>query len=204
MGKRAFDVVVATLGLVATSPLLAVIAVAIKLDSRGPVLYRSRRVGKEGEHFTLHKFRTMRIGDDGPRVTSRGDSRITRVGRLLRATKLDELPQLWDVLGGHMSLVGPRPEDPHYVELYDAEQRRVLTVRPGITGPSAIEYRHEERLLAASADPEQTYVDEVMPAKLAQDLRYIETRTFWGDLTLLLRTLLSVLKRHDEREKPER
>lgn len=199
MLKRIFDVLVSSIGLIVTFPVCLLIACAIKLSSRGPVLYRASRVGKDGHLFPMHKFRTMTrsVDDRHSRIAISGDKRVTRVGRVLRATKLDELPQLWDVLVGHMSVVGPRPEDPHYVARYDSAQRRVLSVRPGVTGPSALLYRHEERLLAASPDPEEAYIREVLPAKLAIDLHYVETRTFAGDLAILGRTLTAVFQRYE-------
>ena len=196
MAKRVFDAIVAAAGLCIGAPLWALIGIAVKLSSRGPIFYRATRVGKDGALFTMYKFRTMREqpSGGGPRITSGGDPRVTKVGRALRASKLDEAPQLWDVLIGHMSLVGPRPEDPHYVAMYDERQRRVLSVRPGITGPTAVAFRHEETLLAGSGDPESTYVTEVLPQKLELDLRYVETRSFRGDLAILIRTLAAVFR----------
>jgi lipopolysaccharide/colanic/teichoic acid biosynthesis glycosyltransferase len=199
MSKRLFDLLVAAIGLVLTAPVTVLCAGAIKLGSRGPILYRATRVGKDGDAFTMHKFRTMTNVPEGggSRITARGDARVTRMGRVLRASKLDELPQLWDVLRGDMSLVGPRPEDPHYVALYDEEQRRVLSVRPGVTGPTAIAFRHEEQLLAAADDPEHVYIHQVLPAKLAIDLDYVDHRSFLGDVAILLRTLTAVFRSPD-------
>ncbi|MEW6580001.1 MAG: sugar transferase, partial [Chloroflexota bacterium] len=167
MLKRPFDLLASAIGLVFLSPLFALIALLIRLSSPGPIFYRARRVGRCGREFTLYKFRSMVANADrqGPGITTAGDPRVTPIGRVLRRTKLDELPQLWNVLRGDMSLVGPRPEDPRYVALYTPEQRRVLDVRPGITSLASIEYRHEEAVLRGP-DWEQRYIREVMPAKL--------------------------------------
>ena len=190
--KRLVDVVLSALGLLLLAPLLLAIALWIKLDSPGQVLFRQERVGRRGRLFSIHKFRTMR--PDAPslglQITIGADPRVTRAGQLLRRYKLDELPQLWDVLRGAMSLVGPRPEVPRYVALYPAELAElVLSVRPGITDLASIEYRDESPLLGEAADPEACYTEQVMPAKLALAARYVRTRSFSGDLVLLLRTL---------------
>ncbi|MFZ1405869.1 MAG: sugar transferase [Anaerolineae bacterium] len=165
------SVVAAAVGLMLLSPLFCWIALWIKLTSPGPVFYRAVRVGQDGRPFRLYKFRSMIVGTDrqGPGITATGDPRITRVGRFLRRAKLDELPQLINVLLGDMSLVGPRPEDPRYVAFYTPEQRRVLSVRPGITSPASLAYRHEEQLLAGE-DWETHYRTRVLPDKLALDL----------------------------------
>jgi len=192
--KRALDAGVAATGLLALGPLLAVLALAVKLDSPGPVLFRHERVGRGGRSFKLFKFRSMTHGAKGPQVTSAGDGRITRVGRWLRRTKLDELPQLWNVLVGDMSLVGPRPEVARYVELFAEDYRDILEVRPGITDFAAIEYRDEERVLAAAADPEAEYRQVVLPAKIALYRRYLAERSLTTDLLLIGRTLLAILR----------
>jgi lipopolysaccharide/colanic/teichoic acid biosynthesis glycosyltransferase len=155
MLKRAFDIAASGLGLIVLSPLLAIIALAIRLDSAGPVFHRTTRVGKNGKPFRLVKFRSMIAGADqqGSGITAAGDARITRIGAFLRRRKLDELPQLWNVLMGQMSFVGPRPEDPRYVEHYTEEQRQVLAARPGITSPASLVYRHEERILQGNNRP---------------------------------------------------
>jgi lipopolysaccharide/colanic/teichoic acid biosynthesis glycosyltransferase len=194
VGKRLLDLAGAGAGLLLLAPLLLLVALTIKLDSPGPVFYRQVRVGRGGREFRIHKFRTMRhapaSGSTGPQITVGADARITRTGRWLRHSKLDELAQLIDVVTGDMSLVGPRPEVPKYVALYPAGLReRVLSVRPGITDLASIEYRHESRLLAQSADPEHTYVHEVLPAKLALQARYVEQAGVWTDLVLIARTL---------------
>jgi len=196
MAKRALDLVISILGLLLLSPLLLVLALWIKLDSRGPVLYRGKRVGKDGRSFLMYKFRTMVMGAEkrGPAVTYRGDPRITPAGRFLRKTKLDELPQLLNVLRGEMSLVGPRPEDPSYVGFYTPEQRQVLSVKPGITGPTQLEYRDEASMLQGEGVDEE-YVTRLMPEKLKLDLEYVGTRSLLLDLKILWRTATTLLSR---------
>ena len=196
MAKRLFDIVLAALGILLLSPLLLAIAVWIKLDSRGPVFFRQERVGRFGQLFRIHKFRTMVVAAPqlGPQISVRGDPRITRAGTVLRRAKLDELPQLIDVLAGTMSLVGPRPEVPRYVALYPAALRdKVLSVRPGITDRASIEYRDECALLAAAADPERTYTEVVMPAKLRFAADYVDHATLGYDLRLIALTLKALL-----------
>jgi lipopolysaccharide/colanic/teichoic acid biosynthesis glycosyltransferase len=192
LAKRLLDLLGSGVGLLLLAPLLLLVTLAIKLDSPGPVFYRQLRVGRHGREFRIHKFRTMRHEPtaSGPQITVGADARITRSGHWLRHSKLDELAQLIDVFVGDMSLVGPRPEVPKYVALYPAGLReQVLSVRPGITDIASIEYRHESRLLAESADPEHTYVHEVLPAKLALQARYVEQAGVWTDLVLIARTL---------------
>jgi lipopolysaccharide/colanic/teichoic acid biosynthesis glycosyltransferase len=191
--RRAMDVAAAAAGLVVLSPLMLVIALLIRLHDGGPALYRAERVGKGGRPFHLYKFRTMIVdaGKRGPGITRAGDPRITRTGRWLRRTKLDELPQLLNVLLGDMSLVGPRPEDPRYVALYTDRQREVLRARPGITGPASLAFRHEEALLSGG-DWEAHYTNEVMPAKLALDREYLSRRTVISDVRLVLLTIASL------------
>ncbi|MEI8166810.1 MAG: sugar transferase [Chloroflexales bacterium] len=192
---RIIDVTAAAAGLLILSPLLIVVALVIKRTDGGPVFYRARRVGLHGHLFQLYKFRTMRVGADrqGPGITTSGDQRVTSVGRWLRRMKLDELPQLLNVLKGDMSLVGPRPEDPRYVALYTPEQRKILSVRPGITSAASLTYRHEEQILSGP-DWEAIYRNEVMPAKLKIDLAYLAQRTLWSDIGLVLRTILAILR----------
>ena len=192
MAKRLFDIVCAAIGLLLLSPLLLAVAVWIKLDSAGPVMFRQERVGRFGRTFRIHKFRTMRVDAPrlGPQITIGEDARITRSGRWLRATKVDELPQLWDVLRGEMSLVGPRPEVPRYVAMYPAELREVvLSVRPGITDPASLSFRNESELLAKAADPEREYVEVVMPMKLRLAADYVRNASLGGDIRLILATL---------------
>lgn len=192
--KRAMDVLLSATGLALLSPVLLACAAAIKLDSPGPALYRQVRVGRGGREFRIFKLRTMTDGADGRgmQITVGGDARITRVGAVLRKYKLDELAQLLNVLRGEMSFVGPRPEVPRYVRLYSQAQRKVLLVRPGITDPASIAYRNENDLLAQSDDPERTYVEEIMPAKLELNRRYIVEFSLLGDLRLIGRTIRAV------------
>ena len=192
MLKRGFDILASGAGLIILSPLLLGIAIAVRASSPGPALYRARRVGRHGQAFTLYKFRSMVANADrhGPGITAAGDSRVTGVGRFLRRTKLDELPQLIHGLCGDMSLGGPRPEDPRYVALYTPEQRRILEQRPGITSMASLAYRHEERMLSGD-DWERVYVEQVMPAKLAIDLDYARRASVWRDIALILRTVLA-------------
>lgn len=194
-GKRGLDLALAGIGLLVTAPLWPCIALAVRIETTGPVLHRAIRVGRGGRTFTLLKFRSMRVGSGGPAVTAGSDARITRIGRLLRQTKLDELPQLLNVLRGEMSLVGPRPEDVRYVAFYSDAQRAVLGVRPGITGAAAVAYRHEEAILAQADDVERTYRCEVLPAKLALELSYLNDRGLMTDLRLIAQTLLAVFRR---------
>jgi lipopolysaccharide/colanic/teichoic acid biosynthesis glycosyltransferase len=190
MTQRAFDVAASAVGLILLSPLLLLIAAAVRLTSRGPILYRAARIGQHARPFKLYKFRTMVANADrlGPGLTLAGDARITKVGRALRRTKLDELPQLWNVLKGDMSLVGPRPEDPRYVAHYTPAQRAILNVRPGITGPASLAYRDENALLAGPAW-EDEYVGRIMPAKIVLELDYLAKRTLWRDIAIILRTI---------------
>ncbi len=191
--RRVLDIVASLVGLIMLSPLFICLAALIKLDSPGPVFYRALRVGKDGKLFYLYKFRSMVVDAErsGPKITTRGDARVTRVGRFLRRSKLDELPQLINVLKGDMSLVGPRPEDPRYVALYTTEQLRVLTVRPGITSAASLAYRDEEQLLTGE-NWETVYREEVLPHKLAIDLAYLEQRTLLSDLKLILKTIAAM------------
>jgi len=192
IAKRLFDALVSLAGLVVLAPVFFVIALLIRLDTPGPALYRQVRVGRYGQPFRIHKFRTMTAGADSARrlLTVGDDPRITRVGSTLRRYKLDELPQLLDVLAGTMSFVGPRPEVPHYVELYPDDVRQtVLSVRPGVTDYASIEYRNESEILAASADPERSYTDVVLPAKLRLNCEYVRRRTFATDLRIIVATL---------------
>lgn len=190
--KRALDIVASAVGLLLLSPLLLGVALWVKLDSPGPVFFRQERVGRHGRPFRIHKFRTMVLDapQRGAQITVGADARITRAGQWLRGRKLDELPQLIDVLQGTMSLVGPRPEVPRYVALYPADVRaEVLSVRPGITDLASIEFRRENELLAAAADPEREYVQVVMPQKLRYARAYVQQATLLGDLQLIWRTV---------------
>jgi lipopolysaccharide/colanic/teichoic acid biosynthesis glycosyltransferase len=193
-GKRALDLILSTVGLAMLSPLLLIIALLVILTSRGPAFYRQQRVGRNGELFRIVKFRSMVANSDksGPLITSTHDPRVTCMGRFLRRYKLDELPQLWNVVKGEMSLVGPRPEVPRYVKTYSPLQRRVLLVRPGITDPASILYRHEEELLGQQADPDRYYRDVVLPDKLRLNLEYLGHISFSYDTSLVLRTTRSI------------
>jgi lipopolysaccharide/colanic/teichoic acid biosynthesis glycosyltransferase len=197
MLKRLIDVVFSAVALVLLTPLLLLLALWIQLDSPGPALFRQERVGRGGRLFRIRKLRTM-VHDPshaGPGITVGCDERITRAGHFLRRTKLDELPQLLDVLQGHMSLVGPRPELPQYVALYPAAVRdKVLSVRPGITDLASIEYRQESELLAQAADPEREYREVILPAKLQLAVAYVNQASLVFDLKLICKTL-SVLWR---------
>ena len=197
MIKRLIDLFLATGALLVLGLPMLLIALWVRLDSPGPALYRQVRVGRHGTTFRIHKFRTMRERDqeDMP-LTAEGDARITRAGRWLRARRLDELPQLLDVLGGHMSLVGPRPEVPRYVAHYPpALREEVLSVRPGVTDPAALAHRHEGELLARAADPEQFYIQQVLPAKLQLQVEYVRRATVLTDLAVLLRTAAVMITR---------
>ena len=195
MVKRLFDLVASGLGLLLLAPLLLAVALAIKLDTPGPVFFRQVRVGRHGVEFRIHKFRTMTHRDSAAeactaQLTVGADPRITRMGAWLRRTKLDELAQLIDVFTGHMSLVGPRPEVPRYVALYPPALRdKVLSVRPGITDPASLVYRDESALLARAADPEREYIEVLLPAKLQLSVRYVDEASVVGDLRLIGATL---------------
>lgn len=190
--KRLLDIVASLLGILLLSPAFLLIAIVIKVGSRGPVFFRQTRIGRDSTPFRIFKFRTMVVEAErkGLQLTvGNGDPRITGAGSVLRALKLDELPQLFNVLVGDMSLVGPRPEVPRYVQLYDDRQREVLRVRPGITDPASLAFRDENALLGGEADPEAAYVQKLMPAKLDINLAYLESRTFGSDLAVIFRTL---------------
>ena len=191
MFRRLADIVLSSVGLVVLSPLFLVLAARIRLEDGSPVFFRQSRVGRNGRRFNLWKFRSMRKTIDGPLITSGNDSRVTRVGKTLRKYKLDELPQLWNVLIGDMSLIGPRPEVPPYVDEANEQWRRVLTVRPGVTDYASLLFRHEESLLAQAKDPERYYRDQVLPRKLALSIEYIEGRSAMADVRLVLMTVRS-------------
>lgn len=198
MAKRLFDLVLAALALAALAPVLVVVALVIKFDTPGPVFFRQQRVGRGGRLFRIHKFRTMQVDapERGPEVTVGRDARITRSGHWLRHYRVDELPQLLDVLSGHMSLVGPRPEVPRYVAHYPPDLReRVLSVRPGITDPASLEHIDEAHQLASAADPEREYIQVILPTKLQHQARYAEQATLGSDLRVLLRTVRILLSR---------
>jgi len=208
--KRLFDLLLAVVGLLLLFPLFVLIAIFIKIDGQGPIFFRQKRVGRGGKEFRIFKFRTMVTDAEhkGALLTVTGDPRITRVGRWLRKWKLDELPQLLNVIRGEMSFVGPRPEVPRYVKLYSDLQRRVLELTPGITDPASIAYRSENDLLAAVEDPERYYIEQVMPDKIRINLEYSQRATIWTDLLVILRTMgvlvhgdLQLGNRSSERQK---
>jgi lipopolysaccharide/colanic/teichoic acid biosynthesis glycosyltransferase len=193
-GKRALDAAMSAMMLVVMSPLLLIVCALVKLTSPGPVFYCQERVGEGGRPFKIVKFRSMVVDADrrGSGLTSAGDPRVTRCGAMLRRLKIDELPQLWNVLKGNMSLVGPRPELPVYVANYDPHQRVVLTVRPGITDSASIAFRWEEELLAQKSDPEQFYKEDILPRKLALNLEYVANMSLEYDFLLIARTIRSL------------
>ena len=194
MTKRAFDLCASALGVLLLSPLLAAIALWIRLDSKGPVLFRQVRVGRYGVPFEILKFRTMSAQLEPQRLLTVGrDPRITRAGHFLRKYKLDELPQLFNVLIGTMSLVGPRPEVPRYVACYPPRERElVLSVKPGVTDWASILYKDENAILGQALDPEQAYIDTILPTKLEYYVRYVRERSFWVDLRIIVRTLRAI------------
>lgn len=197
MPKRLFDLFFAVVGLCILSPLLLVLALAIRVESPGPVFFRQERVGQFGRTFRIHKFRTMVVNAErsGLQITVGADRRVTRVGGFLRKYKLDELPQLLDVLKGDMSLVGPRPEVPRYVACYpDGVREAVLSVRPGITDRASIEFKDENIILGRAADAERAYIEEVLPIKLRFYSEYVRDRSLWGDIKIILATLTALIR----------
>ena len=194
--KRAFDLLACIPALLLLSPVLLVIAVLIKIESKGPVLYLQERIGKDLKPFLICKFRTMVTDADRKGLLTVGgrDPRITNIGYYLRKFKMDELPQLFNVITGEMSIVGPRPEVRKYVELYSPEQRRVLSVKPGITDYASIAYVNENEILGNSTDPEKTYIEQIMPEKLELNMKYIAEKSLMTDVKIILRTLLSIVK----------
>jgi lipopolysaccharide/colanic/teichoic acid biosynthesis glycosyltransferase len=197
LGKRVFDLVVALVALVLLFPVLAVIALIIKLDSPGPAFYAQERVSLNGRRFRLLKFRTMVVDADrlAPNISAAGDPRVTRVGQVLRRWYLDEFPQLLNVIRGDMSLVGPRPETPEFVERYSPAERRVLTVRPGLAGPSTLAFMDEAELLAAAPDPMAHYVTTILHERVRADLAYLEHRSIGYDIRVLSAQVLAILRR---------
>lgn len=193
---RFCDIVFSLLGLLLLSPLFLVVALWIVIDDPGPIFYRQQRVGKDNKDFGLLKFRSMRVGADKMSLITIGerDPRVTHAGYYIRRFKLDELPQLWNVLIGDMSMVGPRPEVRRYVDLYTPEQQRVLSVRPGITDYASIEYIDENRLLAQSSDPDKTYIEEIMPAKITLNMRYINHQTIGEYMKIIFYTITKIIR----------
>ena len=198
--KRCFDVTASFFGILFLLIPFAAVAVAVKCSSRGPVFFRQVRVGKNGREFRIYKFRTM-VADaekKGMQITVGGDSRVTGIGRFLRKTKVDELPQLFNVFAGQMSFVGPRPEVPHYVDMYSDYQKNVLRIKPGITELASIVYRDENDVLAKSEDPERTYIEEIMPEKIKLNMQYMQKMNVFYDIYLIFRTFAAVLKRGEK------
>jgi lipopolysaccharide/colanic/teichoic acid biosynthesis glycosyltransferase len=195
--KRTIDVTASCFGIWATLPLVLAAGAAVKIDSDGPVLFRSPRVGKDRKLFHLYKLRSMQVAspDAGPQVTAGTDDRITRVGRFLRKTKIDELPQLFNVLKGEISLVGPRPEAPKYVAMYPREYDKILSVKPGLSDRATLEFVGEEELLSGSEDPEKRYIEEIMPRKMAHYLRYVDSQNLLEDIDIIARTLVQIAGR---------
>lgn len=194
MLKRSFDFIVASVGLTFVLPVMAAIAVAVKLDGPGPVFFRQERLGRHGRRFRIYKFRSMVTDAEarGNRFTVGGDARVTRVGRFLRRHKLDELPQLINVFKGEMSLVGPRPEVPEYADLFPAEYARILSVRPGITHTATLRFRNEEDLLAGAADPRKAYLENVMPAKMRLYVESLTRQSLREDIATIVQTVMQV------------
>lgn len=190
---RSVEVVLATTGLLVTAPLLLLAAVLIKLDSRGPVLFRQARMGRNGKPFTLLKFRSMYVANDGALVTAAGDNRISKVGRILRRTKIDELPELWNIVKGEMSIVGPRPEVPALVDLNDPQWEEILEVNPGLTDPVTLQLRNEEELLAQASDREDFYKNILQPYKLRGYVHFVKNRTWKKDVSIVFRTMKAIV-----------
>jgi len=195
--KRLFDIVASACGLIVLSPLFLILSIWIKLDSKGPVFYRQVRVGRHNKDFRIFKFRSMRVGSDKQGLITVGgrDPRVTRSGYFIRKYKLDEFPQLINVFVGDMSLVGPRPEVRKYVDMYTAEQMRVLDVRPGITDLASIRYRNENELLEKAENPDQFYIDVIMQDKLAINLEYVANHSFWYDIKLIFKTFWEIVSK---------
>jgi len=194
MLKRLFDILFSLIGLLVLSPLFAAAAVLIKLDSRGPVFFRQTRVGRHFRPFVIYKFRTMREGaeKEGALITVGGDARVTKVGHFLRTYKIDELPQLINVLKGDMSLVGPRPEVREYVQLFKADYEKLLRIRPGITDPASLRYSEEESVLASAGDWQEDYLQRILPEKIKLSLRYVENNSIFKDFRLILQTIFKI------------
>lgn len=194
--KRIFDFIASFFGCIILIPIFIIIAILIKLDSKGPIFFKQKRVGQYGKEFEILKYRTMIVDAEkvGKQITVGNDSRITRIGKFLRKYKLDELPQLFNVLIGDMSLVGPRPEVPKYVKLYNEKEREVLNVKPGITDFASIEYRDENEILGTVENPEEYYINVIMKHKLQLNLKYISSNNIFLDIKIILKTLLKCLK----------
>jgi lipopolysaccharide/colanic/teichoic acid biosynthesis glycosyltransferase len=187
--KRTFDILASFFGLIILSPLLLVAGLLVRFSSEGPVLFRQERTGRHGIPFTIYKFRTMFVDHGGSSVSVKGEKRITPIGAVLRKFKIDEFPELWNILIGDMSFVGPRPDMPEYAARLQGKQREILTARPGLTSPASIKYAREEELLSLVPDPQKHFDEVIWPDKMRMNLDYIKRRTFIGDIVLILRTL---------------
>ena len=197
MSKRSFDIIASFVGLLISLPIFFICSVAIVINNGFPIFFRQIRVGKNGKDFKLLKFRTMAVRKDAEKGSfdAGSSARVTKIGKILRKTKLDELPQLWNVLKGDMSLVGPRPEVRKWVEVYSERWHFVHQVRPGITDPASIKFRNEEEILSKSDNPEKTYKDEILPLKLSLYEQYVQNRKFLGDIKLIFQTLWTVVSK---------
>lgn len=194
--KRAFDVIASSIGLIVLSPIFLIMSILIKIDSKGPVFFKQERVGLNRQPFKIFKFRTM-VNDaekKGRQITVGSDSRITKVGHFIRKYKLDEFPQLINVFKGEMSLVGPRPEVPRYVELYDAKQEQILLVKPGITDYASIEFRNENDILGKSLNPDKEYIENIMPSKIDLNMKYIKEISLLTDIKIIMKTLICIIR----------
>lgn len=192
-GKRCFDVVGATIGFVVTSPIMLFAACAILIFDGRPVLFKQQRIGRDSKLFTLYKFRSMREASAGPLVTGADDPRITSLGHILRKTKIDELPQFFNILAGHMSFVGPRPDVERYLDHVPSDLRDVLKLTPGLTSPATIAFRNEEQLFVGIENREQYYVQHIMPQKMKMNLEYAQRATLWSDLVVILQTVCAII-----------
>lgn len=199
MLKRIFDVLSSVIGVLLLSPVFVAVAICIKREDSGPIFYRGRRIGLRGRPFRIFKFRTMVVDAEkiGGPSTAADDPRITKVGKFLRKCKLDELPQLFNVLKGEMSFVGPRPEVQHYVDMFTKEEKVILSVRPGITDWASLWNSDEGAVLAGSLDPEKTYMEEIRPTKLRLQLKYVKERSFRGDLSIIYQTIMTVVSKNE-------
>ncbi len=187
--KRTFDILASFFGLIILSPLLLVAGLLVRFSSEGPVLFRQERTGRHGIPFTIYKFRTMFVDHGGSSVSVKGEKRITPIGTVLRKFKIDEFPELWNILIGDMSFVGPRPDMPEYAARLQGKQREILTVRPGLTSPASIKYAREEELLSLVPDPQNHFDEVIWPDKMRMNLEYIKRRTFIGDIVLIFKTV---------------
>lgn len=192
MLKRSFDIFSSLIGIILLIPVFIIVGIIIKIDSRGPLFFTQERIGKHFKPFKILKFRTMVYGSDGPLITAKGDQRITRVGRYLRRYKIDELPQLFNVIKGDMSIVGPRPEVKKYVELFKSDYVHILTVRPGITDPASLRYSDEESILSLSHEYEELYIKRILPDKIKLSLEYVKDHNMIKDILIIIKTIVQI------------